>query len=1756
MSAIFAWGGNSQSASSVPVGTTVSISWTFRLVSGCGSISVSVMIPSPAILLNVGSITDSYSVQSNRVVFSSYGCWQNGKLIDGIGGSINPDIGMGIIYVTSYTPVTLWFTSNFSPCMGIMCGTSPAVTWYGQQTGGGSTGGGSTGGSQPPDPPYVPPPQPPDPPPPPPPPPIPREVVVQVLEDTTSINMDFIAITKGDAFEKGTDNTIPEIDTNVLDYISMSHIGPKITPLKVTGTYTLTVHNISDQPIIKNILIDISSNLDENLFKKIWQMNPSIFTNDGKIFIPELRDTFEFEMDFLHDEEIEFEVIFTVFDEIELYRMPVKIKDIPYLILNIDGPTDVDLNEEFELTYSIRNISGLDAHNITTKIDIPKQFSVLDSEGLPINNNTLYWYHDLIESDGPEPSITIKLIGRGKGSYRFHFEITDGDVFPNETWHTVDVGIYPITKIVGIVDKRIVEIGDDILLTIDVINKLKISKDTYLKIDLDDYDLEDYDLDTGMYDISSNIWYIGDIGIDQTHRLILTLKSTSLGKKEINIEGYHMNDKLFDKETIYTEVVERTPKFIFEVTTDSNFVYFDDEFCFNIKIGNIENIEILNGILKGLFPPEFEITRSTHKDYDFNTHTLNIDSIGVDEVIEFKICGKINVKGEYTMIFTFKADDTQLQYRIINLICSDVYIEETRKHTIKIFDFDKLNKYYYQYMDRDDNLNKEFTYDDRSIRLVEREKYVADDAEIFEGNNLRAIVNEINDKSKYVTGKFIRKGLNVIDSDKRYLINPDGFIHRFGLLKSDIYHRLGIIPKITNMSDYVMHYNVDNWKEKVYGGDIWDSGVFQVGMMYTDIPSNFEIPSNEEIQSIINKAKAYGLKAIPQYMAKERFKFKFDANVTKKQIGTKIKFDPIRIKSPYYKINIYRWDYEQMKDVLIKHIFSPIEFKMRLKFMAKIKKIDNGAKFDKIRLKPIKVKNFVNVSKKQYININDYQKCISSDNLININLQKDVILDDALRVYYNPISLTLPNNPMISFNNAPKYGIQKLFLGNDTMVFKLDSDLVNNTEFGVYFSDISKTIRFCRNKDDTSGQDGIKISEMIGGIENILYTNVLDDSRYIYLKLEKINDLILFYYSLDGETFEYIKEFIMDFDFTQQGLYAMNKNTNLNEQISYTCYEYREMNTNHLSVKQTISNDTKVITTKSKDIEEIPNQLLWENFKYINKDDGSYAKCENKENYPQQISPLIISFDNININDLEHIEDIRFKVKMQCNSGLDAKTSILLNGNQYDDNSDNSQIKYPKTSKNIKTVTNDLSWNNIQGVLDNRLEDSYCYNYFNATNTDWIELSNFNFNINNKTKSVYLNIEGANESNSNIDCRVQMISESQKSTIHVINGILPGNFEKTIKISDVFTLENINDQKFGFRIQFLNIKRNSKVLLSRVQSNIIYEGESLKPEFNHQEDISIDPSEYSQWILLDNKNMWKLNNDKPHSLRGSDIKNGVFGFIDFGILSPNERIKLYGIDLTIYYKNTCGKFISDNISGNILKNGTKNKITFIDNKIDDPEKCSFGSDISTDKIVLNQDRYTTRVIDGVRKEGIDLKEEVYQQFEATSTSLSGIELQTQKPSGKPSKYIKLEIYENNVSNRPGKLLKQQFIEGWTSVNFGNTKYDLFIENLTIGQKYWIKFSLPKYDKYNYYIIRYAEGNVYEKGTVLVRENGTLSQVNYGSASLAFKLYTQQPLRSLSKYPIFDVGSNDIKIMNRLKRKNPDGKIKSYDMKLNYGEIIE
>ena len=325
-----------------------------------------------------------------------------------------------------------------------------------------------------------------------------------------------------------------------------------------------------------------------------------------------------------------------------------------------------------------------------------------------------------------------------------------------------------------------------------------------------------------------------------------------------------------------SEIVNQKKQFIFDVEQSSNYVFPFEPFTYYIYIKNISTTKIDNFIIK----------IENDKEIYFDEEIKDSSPITLEpgEIKLYKIKAYCSEKGEYRVHFIGYGDETTILFETLKIKCNLTYNSEKLIHRISIYDFTPYEETYsmeadnyseevtqtfkrqklpYMAKQQPFNLQKQFILEnieseslidqldikntnEHVYQYISRESFIEDSIERFEGENLQDIIDDINNNSKYFNARFLRTGTNSLLNDFTQY-KPNGLIYRLGLLTSELYHTLGIIPTYTYMTDKLfkwaphksgyklfMDYNPDGqlidlypkergmkWGQNVWAGTGW-----------------------------------------------------------------------------------------------------------------------------------------------------------------------------------------------------------------------------------------------------------------------------------------------------------------------------------------------------------------------------------------------------------------------------------------------------------------------------------------------------------------------------------------------------------------------------------------------------------------------------------------------------------------------------------------------------------------------------------------------------------------------------------------------------------------------------------------------------------------------------------------------------------------------------------------------------------------------
>ena len=343
---------------------------------------------------------------------------------------------------------------------------------------------------------------------------------------------------------------------------------------------------------------------------------------------------------------------------------------------------------------------------------------------------------------------------------------------------------------------------------------------------------------------------------------------------------------------LQSEIINQKKQFIFKVEQTSNFVYPNEEYKYYIYLKNISGVDIDNIHIIVNNPSDVYIDETAEEEL------IEIGTMRDGEGKMIYLTADCVSTGIFYTHFVCYGDGTGLFYKTMKIHCSYNNISNEMIHRIHIYNFTPYEDTYQMsvddYNDQVTQLFKtqklpykagaqpfpeQYKQDELTIRpfantesesfvsqydenhlkgfadkdtpkkeiyesarntkehyyqYIGRENFNENSLESFEGENLFKIIQNINENSQYFQAQFLKTGTNQLLNDfKEY--SPNGFIYRFGLLSSEIYHHLGVLPNYSYMSDYLFRWapskdqplnlipqkKAMNWNRHKWAGQGW-----------------------------------------------------------------------------------------------------------------------------------------------------------------------------------------------------------------------------------------------------------------------------------------------------------------------------------------------------------------------------------------------------------------------------------------------------------------------------------------------------------------------------------------------------------------------------------------------------------------------------------------------------------------------------------------------------------------------------------------------------------------------------------------------------------------------------------------------------------------------------------------------------------------------------------------------------------------------
>ena len=1238
-----------------------------------------------------------------------------------------------------------------------------------------------------------------------------------------------------------------------------------------------------------------------------------------------------------------------------------------------------------------------------------------------------------------------------------------------------------------------------------------------------------------------------------------------------------------------SEILNQKKQFIFEVTQTSDYIFPNEIYYYYVYIKNISGVDINNFNIK-IDKPETVVFREEEKP-EQNILLKHNES----KLYKFEVyCTTI---GEHIVHFIGYGEETQILYETLKINCTRSYNNSEFLHRLSIYDFSPFeDKYSMEATNYSDQVTQTFKrqklpyktgqqpfsmkvsndienvesesfleqYEEAKntkehvYQYISRENFEEDSVETYTGENLYELFDKINRNSEYfkVTPLY-RNGTNELLNDFKQFA-PNGLIYRLGLLSSEIYHNLGVIPSYSYMNDYLFRWapsteymQTDEFKKKQeeevikyrelldsfedietaetfikkhqewdeqernnqrtnivkyqyeIKESIYDTGVFYVNIPIDKIPSNFYLLSHEALYAIINRAKPYGMKPIINYVIERTF----DQEITQK------------LSLNYHKRFLFDAPMTDMTYIIHKNAF-----------IEKTETCD-GESYSYVSLEPIDSIFFYNnfiFDTNHSLDV-DYSN-ISMNNTVPLEMTQDVYgysleKENDLTIFKEICNLIYEENyNQISFA-LKGIDYSKLLVSNDNIqkTFNNDKELVINnipiktlkfrianrefrkgdSEIGFILEDImNKKYKFSIQYDTDLKKEFIKYTYINVNNEEYVKEKGYQNITGISFLIENINNKQIIFFMVEDEekTLHYFHHILVP------GLLDVNiKNFSTDSNMfNSLLYAY---NIDNIPVE---FETPYVLKAKTYSPKIISNESNWSNLYRFNTKDNSYAyiKNINQENLTPQ--DIVLHHDDINIPETATIEKIRYKIIGFNTRNKQINILNSVNTGYKIENVDGYSIQLsPSKIESYSHLKDSTTYYQIK--LNDALEEgktTYINKFTKLLNENYI----FNEDINVETNDYLINPNDFISINHEFWYELSDITDLiyKLNEVKSINFIIEGyntQYETDILAQLLFETDSSSIVKntipSGYFRKKIPLLYPNEFYLEDLRLRFRFKGlNHLIKIFDTKIEIEF-KNKQIQEILYENENIFYPNEEQFFALDeeyiSTDLINGLTTKLEFYPLAPGDSYQLNFIQLEVIYKeNDIDMMINDHKYTDKFYGIEHTTISGI------AQNAYISGLFYNDVITMSQNDNNI----SANNKGIKLQESIYQSFETRADNITGIEIYPNGFRGSPDESLKIGLYKNN-NNTPGQLIKEIYVNGWVKnnkelKNLNKIKYNFVVNNLKINETYWFKIEVLNPKENNYYLLK---GLNKTKGGYKLLSNENNNYINTFGC-LTFNIYSK------------------------------------------------
>ena len=339
-----------------------------------------------------------------------------------------------------------------------------------------------------------------------------------------------------------------------------------------------------------------------------------------------------------------------------------------------------------------------------------------------------------------------------------------------------------------------------------------------------------------------------------------------------------------ESKNIISEVINKKKGLILTVDQSNDYIYPNDLYTYQIYIKNVSGDVIENVQLQVLNPETILID----EDDAVPPQGIPIGDLNNGQSHLLTLKSRCSRVGIFTVHFVVFGEDSELISKPLTINCNYNNRNGKTLHRIHVYDFSPYEEKYellstdfndeftklikkqklgygtgqnpFKMIKSDINKNiladesqnfldqKDILYgtpvdsDEHNYQYINRENFNQESLESYEGETLKEIFDDINENSNMFEAKFLRTGTNELLNDFRQY-SPNGLIYSFGLMNSEIFHHLGVIPKYSYMNDYLFRWAAEGtsplnlYPQKIdmnWDANKWAGHGYAVWKTYTD----------------------------------------------------------------------------------------------------------------------------------------------------------------------------------------------------------------------------------------------------------------------------------------------------------------------------------------------------------------------------------------------------------------------------------------------------------------------------------------------------------------------------------------------------------------------------------------------------------------------------------------------------------------------------------------------------------------------------------------------------------------------------------------------------------------------------------------------------------------------------------------------------------------------------------------------------------